>query len=102
MRLWRHMCANFRSARLRRRRIRQERLLRSNNRFNRHRADAPGASPYVAAGVRSWDADATGVVTFMLALKAFGIWLLILACAFLNGTLREILLVPKLGNPAAL
>ena len=38
----------------------------------------------------------------MLGVKAFGIWLLILACAFLNGTLRETVLVPKLGNPAAL
>ena len=38
----------------------------------------------------------------MLALTAFGVWLLILGCAFLNGTLRELVLIPKLGNPAAL
>lgn len=38
----------------------------------------------------------------MLALKASGIWLLILTCAFLNGTFREAVLVPELGNPAAL
>jgi hypothetical protein len=38
----------------------------------------------------------------MLVLKAFGIWLLILGCAFLNGALREVVLIPKLGNPAAL
>lgn len=38
----------------------------------------------------------------MPVLKATGIWLLILACAFLNGTLREAVPVPKLGNPVAL
>jgi len=38
----------------------------------------------------------------MLVLKGFGIWLLILGCAFVNGTLRETVLVPKLGNPSAL
>ena len=38
----------------------------------------------------------------MLVLKAIGIWLLILGCAFLNGALRETILVPELGNPGAL
>jgi hypothetical protein len=37
----------------------------------------------------------------MLVPKAIGIWLLILGCAFLNGALREMVLVPALGSPAA-
>jgi hypothetical protein len=36
----------------------------------------------------------------MLTLKATAVWLLILACAVLNGGLREALLVPALGKPA--
>jgi len=38
----------------------------------------------------------------MLTLKAIAVWLLILACAVLNGGLREAWLVPALGTPAAL
>lgn len=38
----------------------------------------------------------------MLTLKATAVWLLILACAVLNGGLREALLVPALGKPMAL
>jgi hypothetical protein len=37
----------------------------------------------------------------MLLAKAFGIWLLILLCAVLNGMLREALLLPTFGKPAA-
>ena len=38
----------------------------------------------------------------MRLLKVAGLWLLILACAVLNGLLREAVLVPRLGAPAAL
>lgn len=38
----------------------------------------------------------------MLTLKATAAWLLILVCAVLNGGLREALLMPSLGKPAAL
>lgn len=38
----------------------------------------------------------------MLPLRAFGAWLLILACAILNGALREAVLLPAFGKPAAL
>ena len=38
----------------------------------------------------------------MLVVKAFGIWLLILVCAVLNGVLREAVLLPAFGKPAAL
>ena len=38
----------------------------------------------------------------MRLLKASGLWLLILGCAILNGLLREAVLVPRLGTPAAL
>lgn len=38
----------------------------------------------------------------MLLLKAFVLWLLILACAVLNGLFREAVLLPKLGIPIAL
>ena len=38
----------------------------------------------------------------MRLLKAAGLWLLILACAVLNGLIREAVLVPRLGTPAAL
>lgn len=38
----------------------------------------------------------------MLLLKASALWLLILACAVLNGGLREGVLLPKLGTPVAL
>lgn len=34
---------------------------------------------------------------FFLSVKAFGIWLVILFCAVLNGALREIFLIPNLG-----
>ena len=37
----------------------------------------------------------------MLLAKAFGIWLLILVCAVLNGVLREAVLLPTFGKPAA-
>ena len=37
----------------------------------------------------------------MLALKACAIWLGILACAFANGALRELLLVPAFGLQVA-
>ena len=37
----------------------------------------------------------------MLLAKAFGIWLLILVCAVLNGVLREAVLLPAFGKPAA-
>lgn len=38
----------------------------------------------------------------MLTLKATGVWLVILACAVLNGGFREALLMPALGKPVAL
>lgn len=38
----------------------------------------------------------------MLTLRAFGAWLLILACAILNGALREAVLLPAFGKPVAL
>lgn len=34
--------------------------------------------------------------------KAAAVWLVILACAILNGALREAVLLPALGKPAAL
>ncbi len=37
----------------------------------------------------------------MLFVKAFGIWLLILVCAVLNGALRESVLVLAFGKPVA-
>ncbi|WP_295646236.1 hypothetical protein [uncultured Methylibium sp.] len=37
-----------------------------------------------------------------IALRAAAVWLLILVCAVANGALRETLLVPWLGRPAAL
>jgi len=37
-----------------------------------------------------------------MLLKAFAIWWLILALAVLNGGLREVVLLPVLGKPAAL
>jgi len=37
----------------------------------------------------------------MLTLKATGVWLVILACAVLNGGFREALLMPALGKPVA-
>jgi hypothetical protein len=37
-----------------------------------------------------------------LAAKAFGVWLLILLCAVLNGALRERVLLRQLGTPVAL
>lgn len=38
----------------------------------------------------------------MLTLKSVAAWLVILACAVANGALREALLIPALGRPAAL
>ena len=38
----------------------------------------------------------------MVALKAAAIWLLILVCAVANGALREAVMLPRLGGPAAL
>ncbi len=38
----------------------------------------------------------------MLLLRATAIWLLILGLAVLNGALRELVLLPSLGKPAAL
>ena len=38
----------------------------------------------------------------MLILKAIGIWCVILVCAVLNGAIREVVMIPKLGNPVAL
>lgn len=38
----------------------------------------------------------------MLVLKSIAVWLLILCLAVLNGVLREALLLPALGKPAAL
>jgi hypothetical protein len=35
----------------------------------------------------------------MLFLKAFGVWLGMLVAAFLNGALRELLIVPSVGEP---
>jgi hypothetical protein len=35
----------------------------------------------------------------MLLLKAFGAWLIMLVTAFLNGALRELLIVPYVGEP---
>lgn len=37
----------------------------------------------------------------MLFIKAFGVWLLILACAMLNGALREFILLPAFEKPVA-
>lgn len=37
----------------------------------------------------------------LLALRALAAWLVILACAFANGLLREAILVPRLGATAA-
>lgn len=37
----------------------------------------------------------------MIALKAFSVWMLILACAVINGAFREGFLVPRLGAVAA-
>jgi hypothetical protein len=37
----------------------------------------------------------------MLFLKSFGIWLLFLVCAVLNGTLREAVLLPAFDTPVA-
>ena len=34
----------------------------------------------------------------MLWVKAFGVWLLMLLAAFLNGALRDLLIVPSLGD----
>lgn len=34
----------------------------------------------------------------MLFVKAFGIWLLMLLAAFINGAIREILIVPRVGE----
>jgi hypothetical protein len=38
----------------------------------------------------------------MLLLKAFALWLLILFCAVLNGSVREAVLLPRLGTTIAL
>ena len=38
---------------------------------------------------------------FSLSLKSAGIWLLILACAIVNGAFRETTLIPLLGTAAA-
>jgi hypothetical protein len=38
----------------------------------------------------------------VLLAKVFGIWLLILVCAVLNGVLREAVLLPAFGKPVAL
>jgi hypothetical protein len=38
----------------------------------------------------------------MLTLKGTAVWLVILACAVLNGGLREAFLMPSLGKPTAL
>jgi hypothetical protein len=35
----------------------------------------------------------------MLWVKAFGVWLIMLVAAFLNGALRELLIVPSMGEP---
>jgi len=35
----------------------------------------------------------------MLWVKAFGVWLVMLVAAFLNGALRELLIVPHVGDP---
>lgn len=35
----------------------------------------------------------------MLWVKTFGVWLLMLVAAFLNGALRELLIVPHTGEP---
>jgi hypothetical protein len=35
----------------------------------------------------------------MLLVKAFGVWLGMLVAAFLNGALRELLIVPYVGEP---
>jgi hypothetical protein len=37
----------------------------------------------------------------MLIVKAFGVWLVILVCAVLNGTLREFALLPAFEKPVA-
>ena len=42
-----------------------------------------------------------GLIRAMLLVKAFGIWLLILVCAVLNGVLREAVLLPAFEKPAA-
>jgi hypothetical protein len=34
----------------------------------------------------------------MLFLKAFGVWLVMLVAAFVNGAIREILIVPRVGE----
>ena len=34
----------------------------------------------------------------MLILNAFGVWLVMLVAAFLNGALRELLIVPRVGE----
>jgi len=35
----------------------------------------------------------------MLFVKAFGVWLLMLLAAFVNGAIREMLIVPRVGEP---
>ena len=35
----------------------------------------------------------------MLFVKAFGVWLLMLLAAFMNGAIREMLIVPRVGEP---
>lgn len=34
----------------------------------------------------------------MLFVKAFGVWLILLVAAFINGAIREILIVPRVGE----
>ena len=59
-------------------------------------------SSAILSGRLSESLDATGESSAVIALKALAVWVGIVMLAVLNGTLREAVLVPKLGTAAGL